>query len=408
MMKLSRMQAVELPQNNLHPSQVAQQSKNASRYHSQQNLLLYAGFTLLLLLLLMIPFSVFAQTTIKGIITDSRTNSPMADVSVVVKGTGRGTKTNAIGEYSISAKNGETLVFSYAGFQTHEIPVQDQATINYHLQESVSKMDEIVVIGYGTVRKKDLTGAVASVSGKNITATPVPNVAQAMQGKLAGVNVVSQDGRPGADVQIRVRGGGSISQSNQPLILIDGVPGSLNDIPPDQVKSIDVLKDASSTAIYGARGANGVVLVTTKGAQAGKTTITYNGYVKFNTPAKYLEALSPYDYLQYVWANAAANGNAYKTPFEQLYGIGSSTTNNPGGIESYRNMASDDIQRDVYNSAVSSNHDLTLTGGTDKTKILFATSYANEQGMKINSYFKRANVAFKLSQKLFDNLTFAL
>ena len=130
-----------------------------------------------------------------------------------------------------------------------------------------------------------------------------------MQGKLPGVSIVSQDGRPDADVAIRVRGGGSISQSNQPLILIDGIPGTLSDIPADQVKSIDVLKDASSTAIYGARGANGVILVTTKGAQAGKTTISYNGYVKSNTPAKYLKALSPYDYLKYVWANAAANAS---------------------------------------------------------------------------------------------------
>ncbi len=124
------------------------------------------------------------------------------------------------------------------------------------------------------LKRKDLTGAVSSVSGKEIATAPVANVAQAMQGKLPGVNVVSQDGRPGADISIRVRGGGSISQSNQPLILIDGVPGTLSDIPVSQVQSIDVLKDASSTAIYGARGANGVVLVTTKGAQAGKTNVS--------------------------------------------------------------------------------------------------------------------------------------
>ncbi|GAA4749883.1 SusC/RagA family TonB-linked outer membrane protein [Flavisolibacter ginsenosidimutans] len=359
-------------------------------------------------MLIILPTTLFAQNTIKGVITDGRTNTPLAGVNVTVKGAGKGTQTNAAGEYTISARSSDVLQFSYAGYETHEVPVQNQTNINYTLKESTSKLDEVVVVGYGTTRRKDLTGAVASVNGKSIAATPVPNIAQAMQGKLAGVNVVSQDGRPGADVSIRVRGGGSISQSNQPLILIDGVPGSLSDVPPDQVKSIDVLKDASSTAIYGARGANGVVLVTTKGAQAGKTTITYNGYVKFNTPAKYLKALSPYDYLKYVWANAAANGTAYRTPFEQLYGIGAFTTINTGGIESYRNLASDDIQKQVYHSSTSSNHDLTITGGTDKTKILFSTSYSDEQGMKINSFFKRGNVAFKLSQKLFDNLTFNL
>ncbi|HUP13848.1 MAG TPA: SusC/RagA family TonB-linked outer membrane protein, partial [Niastella sp.] len=264
------------------------------------------------------------------------------------------------------------------------------------------------VIGYGTVEKKNLTGSVASVSGKAIAAAPVPNIAQAMQGKLPGVSIISQDGRPNADVSIRVRGGGSISQSNQPLVLIDGVPGSLNDIPADQVKSIDVLKDASSTAIYGARGANGVILVTTKGAQAGKTTISYNAYNKYNTPTGYLQSLSPYDYLTYVWANAAANGAAFQTPFEKLYGLGANSGNNTGGIESYRNLASDDIQREVYNSSVSHNHDLTVTGGTEKTKVYLSANYLDEQGMKLNSYLKRANLSFKVSQKVFDNVTLSL
>ncbi|MEO7044020.1 MAG: SusC/RagA family TonB-linked outer membrane protein, partial [Ferruginibacter sp.] len=239
-------------------------------------------------------------------------------------------------------------------------------------------------------------------------ATPVADVAQAMQGKLPGVNVTSQDGRPGADVSIIVRGGGSISQSNQPLILIDGVPGTLSDIPVDQVQSIDVLKDASSTAIYGSRGANGVVLVTTKGAQSGKTTVSFNSYVKFNTPLKYMKALDPYDYLQYVWANAAANGAAYQAPFEQLYGLGDSTRLNSGGIDSYKNLPTDDEQKLVYNNSTSWSHNLTLTGGTDKTKMLFSANYLDDQGMKINSYAKRANVAFKVVQKVSNNLTFSL
>ena len=374
------------------------------------HLLVPLSVGLLIAILISSPSNLTAQNlqNVKGTILDGRNNTPLADVSVVVKGTGIGAKTGATGEYTVKAKPGDVITFSFAGYETYEVTVRNQTTINYTLKESASKLDEVVVIGYGTSKRKDLTGAVSSVSGKQLASAPVANVAQAMQGKLPGVSIVSQDGRPDADISIRVRGGGSISQSNQPLILIDGVPGSLNDIPVNQVQSIDVLKDASSTAIYGSRGANGVVLVTTKGAQAGKTTITYNGYVKFNTPTKYLEALSPYEYLKYVWANAAANGTAYSTPFEKLYGLGANTGSNTGGIESYKDLPADDMQRQVYKASVSTNHDLTVTGGTDKTKMLFSASYINEQGMKLNSYLRRGNVSFKVSQKLFNNVTFNL
>jgi TonB-linked SusC/RagA family outer membrane protein len=334
---------------------------------------------------------------------------PLAGATVAEKGRSATLLTKEDGTFAIEVSSPAAILqITYVGYPAKEIPINGQHQLEINLQSANSNLDEVVVIGYGTTTRKNLTGSVASVSGKTISAIPVPNIAQAMQGKLPGVNVISQDGRPDADVEIRVRGGGSISQSNQPLILIDGVPGTLSDIPPDQVKSIDVLKDASSTAIYGARGANGVILVTTKGAQEGKTTITYNGYAKFNEPAKYLHALAPYDYLKYVWANAAANGAAYQTPFEQLFGLGANAGNNAGGIESYRTMHPYDMQKLVYNNSTSSNHDLTVTGGTDRTKMFFSANYTNERGMKINSYLKRANVSFKVSQKLFDNLSFNL
>ncbi len=362
-----------------------------------------------LLLLFSFTMARAQQRNVSGKVTSVEGGS-LSGVTISLKGTAKATTTNASGDYSISipSTGKEILIFSYVGQEQKEITVGDQNVINVSLAKTASNLNEVVVIGYGTVKRKDLTGSVASVSGKEIATAPVANVAQAMQGKLPGVNVTSQDGRPGADVAIRVRGGGSISQSNQPLILIDGVPGSLSDIPSDQVQSIDVLKDASSTAIYGARGANGVVLVTTKGAQSGKTNVSINSYVKFNTPTKYMKALDPYDYLQYVWANAAANGNAYQVPFEQLYGLGANTGNNTGGIDSYKNLASDDIQKDVYNNSTSWSNGLTLTGGTDKTKLLFSANYIDDQGMKINSYYKRANAAFKLAQKVFDNVTFSL
>ena len=192
-------------------------------------------------------------------------------------------------------------------------------------------------------------------------------------------------------------------------MLIDGVSGSLSDIPGDQIESIDVLKDASSTAIYGARGANGVILVTTKGAKEGRVVVSYNGYAKFNTPTKYMDALNPYDYLAYSWASAASvGGNSYMEPLEKLYGIGRYTTTNPGGIESYRNVKADNIQKKIYGDSFSHNHDLSVTGGTEKTKVLFGVNYMDEDGMKLASYYRRANVSLKVNQKIAKNLDLSL
>ncbi|XHR98033.1 SusC/RagA family TonB-linked outer membrane protein [Mucilaginibacter sp. UC70_90] len=377
--------------------------------HRRQKIrFLNRSFVLSFFFLLAMTCRLFAQAdkTVSGTVRDEHDRT-LPGVSITVKGTSTGTTTDANGHYSLKVKGGSgTLIFSFIGYASIEENINNRTTINISLAGIQKDLNEIVVIGYGTVKRRDLTGAVASVSGKDIAATPVPNVAQAMQGKLPGVNVTSQDGRPGAGINIRVRGGTSISQSNQALVLIDGVPGNLNDIPGDQVESIDVLKDASSAAIYGSRGANGVVLVTTKSAKAGKTNVSYNGYAKINTPNKYLQALNPYDYLQYVWANAAANGTAYQTPFEQLYGLGANAGNNTGGIESYRNLATDDIQKQAYKQSVSWNHALTITGGTDKTKVLFSATYSDDEGMKLQSYQRRATAAFKLTQKIFDNVTF--
>ena len=224
----------------------------------------------------------FAQgKQITGVIKDG-TGEPMIGVNVLVKGTTNGTITDFDGKFAISdVKNSDVLTITYVGYVQQSIPVGNQTSFNIILKEDTETLDEVVVIGYGTVKKRDLTGSVASVSNETLTANPVSDVSQALQGKLAGVSVVSQDGRPGAEVSIRVRGGGSITQSNDPLFIVDGFPvSSISDIPADQIETIDVLKDASSTAIYGARGANGVILVTTKGAKTDKLSVTYNGYVQ--------------------------------------------------------------------------------------------------------------------------------
>lgn len=361
------------------------------------------------LLLSMLSLTVFAQNlTVTGQVVDT-TGEPVIGANVKVEGLTLGTITDFDGNYSIQAPSDGKLQFSFIGYVSQTISIDNQRTIHVTLKEDAEVLDEVVVIGYQTVRRRDLTGSVASVKGDAIAAAPVTNVAQALQGKLPGVNVISQDGRPDAEVAIRVRGGGSISQSNDPLVLIDGIPGTIGDIPGDMVESIDVLKDASSTAIYGARGANGVILVTTKKGREGKVTVSYSGYAKFNTPTGYLKTLDPYDYLENKWGLLDVYfGDTYTVPFQQLFGIGAYTNGNTAGIDAYKNVEKYNLQKEVYKSSFSHNHDLTVSGGNDKTKIIFAFNYMDEDGMKLNSYTKRATASFKLDQKITQNLNFNL
>lgn len=351
----------------------------------------------------------FGQTkTVTGTVVDEM-GEPVLGANVVVAGTTNGATTDLDGNFSIqNVAENATLQVSFIGYTSQTVSVAGKSVIKITLSEDSEMLDDVVVIGYQTVRRKDLTGSVASVNNKALAATPVSNVAQALQGKLSGVNVTSQDGRPDANVSIRVRGGGSVSQSNEPLILIDGVVGTLSDVPSDQVESIDVLKDASSTAIYGARGANGVILVTTKGAKEGKSNVSYHGYVKWNTPTAYVDAMEPYDYLKYVWANAAANdgwqggefaSTGYVAPFIKLFGIGQY-----GNIENYQNVAMQDNQKDIYGNSFSHSHDLSISGGNEMTKALINFNYVDEDGMKINSYSRRANFGVKVDHKINSKL----
>ncbi len=355
------------------------------------------------LLLILAGGAAFAQQSISGTVKDAK-GEPVIGAGIVVEGTQNGAMTDIDGNWTLSVPANSTIVASCIGYTDVKVKVSaGQNVYNIILEESSLYLDDVVVIGYQTVKRRDLTGSVSSVNSKQLSSTPVANVAQALQGKLAGVNVVSQDGRPDATINIRVRGGGSISQSNDPLILIDGVQGTLSDIPSDQVESIDILKDASSTAIYGARGANGVVLITTKGAKEGKVRVTYSGYAKLNTPIKYTEGLDPYDYLSYVWANTEAYGSYYSDPFTKLYGIGGY-----GDIERYRNVEKYDVQKQIYGDSFSHSHDLSVSGGTEMTKVLFSLNYNDEDGMKVNSFNRRASASLKVDQKISDRLNLGL
>ncbi|MBQ8652015.1 MAG: TonB-dependent receptor [Alistipes sp.] len=344
----------------------------------------------------------FAQSKVTGTVKDSA-GEPIIGASVIVEGTTTGTTTAADGTFTLNVPKNAVLAVSYIGYEGVSQPVAPgQTKVDFVLTAANTELDEVVVIGYGTVKRRDLTGAVASVSGEKLAANPVSDVAQALQGKLPGVNVITQDGRPGAEVAVRVRGGGSITQSNNPLFVVDGFPvSSISDIPASEIESIDVLKDASSTAIYGARGANGVILVTTKGAKAGTVKVTYDGYVQVKKVAKTLETLSAQEYVLHNWSYAASRGSANQDAVEKYFGLGSKYGNH---YDDYANVAAHNWTDDVLRTAFTHSHTINVSGGTEKTQAAATLSFVDDQGIKINSDLSRVNASFKIRQQLAKRL----
>ena len=347
----------------------------------------------------------FAQTkTVTGTVVDEM-GEPMIGVNVVVAGTTNGATTDIDGNFSITnVANNATLKVTFVGYRTLEVPVAGKSKVDITLAEDRDELDEVVVIGYGTVKKRDLTGSVSSVNSKELVANPVSDVSQALQGKLAGVSVVSQDGRPGGESTIRVRGGGSISQSNDPLFIVDGFPaGTISDIPADQIVSIDVLKDAASTAIYGARGANGVILVTTKGADKDKFSISYSGFAQLKTVTNTVDAMDTQDYLYYVWSYGDSYGSGLGDGIAKYYGLGAANGNH---WNDYANVKAHDWTEDLLRNALQQNHNITMNGGSEKTKYTLSMGYVGDEGTKIQSGYERYSVNFKLKQKINKRLTF--
>lgn len=348
---------------------------------------------------------VFAQTkTVTGTVVDDL-GEPMIGVNVVVVGTTNGTTTDIDGNFSISnVADDATLKVTFIGYTEQQIKVAGKSKIDITLSEDRDELEEVVVIGYGTVKKRDLTGSVSSVNSKELVANPVSDVSQALQGKLAGVSVISQDGRPGGESTIRVRGGGSISQSNDPLFIVDGFPVStISDIPADQIVSIDVLKDAASTAIYGARGANGVILVTTKGADKDKLSISYSGFVQAKTVTNTTEAMGTQDFLKYIWSYGDSFGAGLGDGVAKYYGLGAANGNH---WNDYASVGAHDWTDDLLRTAYQYNHNISMSGGSDKTKYTLSLGYVTDEGTKIRSGYDRYSVAFKLKQKINKKLTF--
>ena len=298
-----------------------------------------------------------SQVSLTGIVKDKEGN-PIIGASVVLKGTTVGVATGFDGTFKLPVPDPKTavLLVKFIGMVGIEHKVEGKVSgIEVILAEDVTVIDDVVVVGYGTTKRLQLTGSVGSVSGKTLATAPVSSAAEAMQGKIAGVQVTVADGSPGSEINIRIRGGTSVTQSNQPLFIVDGFPASsINDIPPTDIQSIDVLKDASLTAIYGARGGNGVVIVTTKSAKTGKMSISFNHFTQIRKLAHKLDVMSPYEFVKIQYENATLNGNSTRLKFRDSFG-------HPYDIPLYKRFAGNDWQEDVLGcSPISSYYNVNI------------------------------------------------
>lgn len=340
------------------------------------------------------------EITVTGTVVDEK-GLGIPGVSVNVKGSSQGTLTDMEGNFKISKVSTKaTLVFVFIGMKTEEVAVNGKKNISVIMKEVTTDLDEVVVIGYGTAKRKDLTGSVSSVSMKDLKDIPATSALQAIAGRMAGVNVTIADGSPDAPIKVRVRGGGSITQDNSPLYIVDGFQvNNINDIAPGDIETIDVLKDASSTAIYGAQGANGVVLITTKTGKTGKTEININAYTGIKNTYNLTEVLSPYDYVYFqkeLDPGASLTGSAFYT----MYGAWED-------VDIYKSKTGTDWQQKLYgNTGIQTHVDFGLTGGESSLKYKVNYTHDDEEYIMLNSAYKRDYLSFALNKKISPKLTF--
>ena len=330
------------------------------------------------------------QIAIKGLVKDI-TGEPVIGANVLVKGTTNGTITDFDGNFQLSANKGDIIVISFIGFTTQELPATTDL-MNVVLRDDTEMLSEVVVIGYGVAKKNDLTGSVTAMKPDEMNKGLVTNAQDMMQGKIAGVNVTSASGTPGAGAQIRIRGGSSLNASNDPLIVIDGLAmdnsgvqglsNPLSMVNPNDIETFTVLKDASATAIYGSRGSNGVIIITTKKGKSGsKPTVNYSGNVSVSTKKKTIEVMDANEFRQFV---------------TNMYGEGSAAVNTLG-------TANTDWQSEIYRAAVSTDHNVTLSGGLKNMPYRATIGYTNQQGILKTSKFERLTASLNLSPSLLED-----
>ncbi|MEM6723321.1 MAG: SusC/RagA family TonB-linked outer membrane protein, partial [Bacteroidota bacterium] len=351
-------------------------------------------FVLVLALALCASTFAIAQNRVSGQVVDE-TGEALIAVSVSEKGTTNGTSTDVDGSYALEVGDNAVLVFSYVGFAPQEIPVAGMSTVKVTLLPDYSNLDEVLVVGYGTRKRSHNTGAISQIEGADIAAIQANRVDDALAGKLAGVLIQNQDGAPGADPKIQIRAASSISGDSQPLIVVDGFPisGSLATVNPNDIESIEVLKDAASAAIYGSRGANGVILVTTKQGTSGRPSISYNAYV--STSHRYVQDnINP---TASEWAatidEGIANGTFDVSEVDQeLLDYRLNAFRNSPDVQAVEDW--------LFRSGTSMNHDISISGGNDDINYFASVGYLNTKGIVITQGFERYNTRLNLNAKL--------
>jgi len=358
----------------------------------------WSGILFFLLLLISSTSNAQSKITLSGIVTDASGHS-IPSANVVEKGTKNAKSTDLDGKFSISVSStNSVLVFSSLGYDTQSQKVGQNKSLKIALKEATSKLDEVVVVGYGTSRKSDLTGSVANISGADLKKVPIANIAEALTGRIAGVQVTSSEGSPDSEIKIRVRGGGSLTQDSSPLIIVDGFPvNSMSDISPSDVENLTVLKDASSTAIYGSRGANGVIIITTKSGSNKKMSVNYNVFYGAKNIANYIDVLKPEDFAkwQYEYAMLSSSPKGSTKSYDKYF----------GPWQSYAGLEGTKWQKEIYGRPGSAqSHDFSIRGGSDKINYSFNYAHYDETAIMLGSNFKRNNLSLNLKNKASDKV----
>ncbi len=350
----------------------------------------------------MLPRTTQQNSFVTGMVTDD-SGEPLIGASVSVQGTTFGTITDIDGNFSLAVPNLQvTLIISYIGYKEKTIRLDGKTHINIILEDDQQMLDEVVVVGYGTQKKKDLTGGIVTISSEKIAKMPAPNLAKRLQGQMAGMNVVVKaDPTATSDEEtIRIRGEKSLSGGgNSPLIVLDGIPfsGQLNQIDQNSIESISVLKDASSAAIYGARAANGVILITTKKGQQGKPQVMYNGYIAVQTPERLFNLMNGAENIEMLRQYNRDIGNSnWEDPLDFLPTL---------PRENYMAGKEFDWQKDLFSPAFQHEHQVGLSGGTDRNNYYASLSYTGQDGMVQNSGVEKFNATINMSQKIGSWLT---